>query len=180
MIPFDHIMTQFLPDSSLILILAWYIKSIMAKDSPIRTASELQATQKLEHLVDEMSTVLYRTATVFPFHPIPIEIVIEKTKVNVKVPIFFYSYDIQSVIIKEISRIEVTTNLWFGTLKIISNIPNFQHLVISYLWKDDALKIQKIIQGLMMGLQEGIDLSEVPAKDLRKNAERLGNTPATA
>jgi hypothetical protein len=143
------------------------------------TKAEVQATQKLEHLVDEMSTVLFCARTAFPFHPLPIEIIIEKTKLSIKTPIFFYSYETKSIILEEISRIEVTTNLWFGTLNIISTIPITQPFIIPYLWKKDALKIQKIVQGLMVGIHEGVDLSEVPAEDLKRNAERLGKIPAT-
>ncbi len=143
-----------------------------------RRSRKTEATRKLEHLADEAPMTLMKFSSVFPFDILPTSVVLEKTKVTVTKPFFIGSNDIRNILINEISHVEVTTSLWFATMRIISTIPNSQPIVINHLWKEDALQAQRIISGLMIGLREEVDLSEVPAADLKRNAERLGHTPA--
>ncbi len=132
--------------------------------------------EKIDQLIESQIQVLFQTVSVFPFEFFPTTLLIDKTKVTVKYKIFFTSYQLKSLLIQDISNIEVSTSWLFATLKIRSRLPSEKVMSIKYLWKRDALEAQKIIQGLMVGIEEHIDVSRIPSNQLRKRAEQLGGT----
>ena len=131
-------------------------------------------TEKLDTLADRTGSVLFHAKTVFPFEFFPTEITIEKTKVDVKYGIFFGASRMKSILIEDILNVQVDTSVFFATLKMTTRLPSEPSTFIRYLTKQTAIKAQRIILGLLIGMHENIDLSKISVAELQRNAERLG------
>src|SRR5579871_70111 len=74
--------------------------------------------------------VLYTISTVFPIEFFPTKISIEKTKVNIVRDIFFGAKEVESILISEISNVEVFTSLFFATLQLTVRLPSIAPKVV--------------------------------------------------
>jgi len=137
-----------------------------------------EAVSQLENLAQDEQPLLMTLSTVFPFKIFPTHITIEKTKVNIKETLFFASSNIQSIMIGDISSCETESNLFFGLIKLVTRIPNSPPVIINYLPKEEALKARRIIQGLMVGVMNKVDLAKVSTPQLLESVEQMGDSKA--
>lgn len=131
-------------------------------------------TKKLEDLADKSSDVLMRVSTVFPFTFFVNDIIVDPYKVNVVFREFFYSEHIHSIMVKDILDVVVETSLFFATVKIVDQGYTENSVNITYLKKEDALKLRKIIQGLVIAHRQAVDLSAIDPSQIKDKAEELG------
>ena len=136
------------------------------------------AVTQLNNLAKDEDPVMMSLSTVFPFQIFPTVITVEKTKVNVRDTIFFGSSDIRSILIADISSVEAQSSLFFSTLKIEKRMPPEPPMLIRYLKKDEALKARRIIQGLMVSVQNKVDVTKVSTSELKDSIETLGDSKA--
>jgi hypothetical protein len=160
---------------------AWIFMSDTQQVFPNPSAKEhaVQLT-KLNDLMSDVEQILFNASSVFPFSVFPTQIVIEKTKINVKHQLFFGSSQVKSILISEIADVEVSTNIFLATIKITTLLPQEPPIFITNFRKQDALKLQRIIQGLMVGMHEQIDISQIPVHELSHRIEQLGNIKMSA
>lgn len=153
------------------------------KDSESRDAKEqikVRDEQKRNHkeldaLVTSSQIPLFNLSAVFPFDFFPDQISIEPSQVNIMNKSFFFTYQIQSIPIKNVADVFLQTSVFFATLKIIDNSYIQNSAQIEYLRKDEAIKARKIIQGLVVASKEGIDISGLPPQQLVQKIEQLGH-----
>jgi hypothetical protein len=136
------------------------------------------AVSQLQNLAKDEQPVLMSLKTVFPFKLFPTEIIIEKTKVNIKNTLFFGSSDIQSLLISDISSCETESSMFFGLIRFMSRIPNAPPLIVNYLPKAEAQRARRIIQGLMVGVMNKVDVTKVSTPDLLESIEQVGDSKA--
>lgn len=128
---------------------------------------------KLENLA--VATVpLFKTRTVFPFHLFPDEIVIDPLKISIIHHIFFETKQIYSIEIKNIIDVSVESGPFFATLTV--SILNFPPVSVSYMKKEDAVTIQRIIQGLLIAQKQGVNVSEIHTQNIVSLIQRVGKT----
>ncbi len=138
------------------------------------TKKRVQDTAKLETLVQKSGRTLLRASTVFPFHLFPKTIVIEEHKVDVILPIFFFSRQIESILLEYITSVQVTTSIFFASLRFEVWGMDTNPPVIDFLRKKDALAARRIIQGLLACKKEGITIDTLDTALLRKKLEEIG------
>lgn len=143
--------------------------------SPPKNHQEEKNIEMLEKLAKGTRDVLVRTKSVFPFDFFPDEITVDENKVNITFKEFFFSEDIHTILIHLIKDIEVETSVFFGTLKIVPDGYPAQPICVRYLKKSDALRIRRIVQGLMLSKKEGIDMSKIHNDDLCEKVEQIGH-----
>lgn len=143
--------------------------------SPPAVFRHEEEVKKLEKLVDATHSVLMKTKTVFPFDLFPDEVTIDENKINIVFREFFFSEDVHSIMIHLIKDVEVETSLLFGTIKIVPDGYPAQPIYVRYLKKSDALKIRRIIQGLMLSKKEGIDTTKLDEGELKEKVELVGH-----
>lgn len=110
----------------------------------------------------------------WPFDFFPTTLVVTKSKVDVIDILFFFSKDISSILISEIARVEVTTNLFFSTLTIRSKTVDRVLKKVPYLRPSEAIKAQSIIQGLLIAKAEKLDVASMSSPQLQPMVETLG------
>lgn len=141
---------------------------------PKEEIEHINASEKLEEMVKMTEEPILQIQTVFPFVIFPNEIIVDVNKVSIIYRQFFYSKQVHSVLIKDISDVIVETNLFFATLKIVDIGYTENSIDINYLKRKEGGLARRIIQGLVMAHKHGIDLTKVDKKNLVNQIESLG------
>jgi hypothetical protein len=145
---------------------------------PLNDPDTFDSSDKLDSLVAEQTHTLFTANTVFPFTLFPSTVSVDKNKVDIVQRFFFSSGGILSVLIEDIARIEVQLGVLFGTLIIKDKTLTQRQTKIPYLWKNHAIKIREIVEGLIIGEREHIDIKNVHPKELVSRLERIGRAKA--
>lgn len=130
--------------------------------------------RKLTRLSRESEKVIMRLQAVFPFNFFPDEVIIDEAKVSVIHKIFFFSRQIRSIAHEDIFNVVVEHSILFATLEIADRYFIMEPLRIPYLKKDEAIQARKIIQGIIIAKQNGIDLAPLDVNEIRAKIEKLG------
>lgn len=141
---------------------------------------DIKGKQKVEDLLDRSNKILLKVTTIFPFVLFPIDLVIDANKVDVVYRTFFFSEQIHSIFIKDITDVVVENAFWFGTLKIVDIGYTENSINIPWLWKEDAQKARRIIQGLVLAAKEGADLSPFQTQELAEKVESIGQVKSVS
>jgi len=132
------------------------------------------AGQKLEDLAGKADNVLLKVSTVFPFTFFVHDIIIDPYKVNIIFREFYFSEQIHSIMVKDILDVVVETSLFFATIKFVDQGYVENTVDVAYLKKSDALKVRKVVQGLVIAHRQAVDLSILHPDEIRNQTEELG------
>lgn len=146
-------------------------QSVPQEDKP---SLEKLTSQKLNRLVEQSKDPLLKVKTSIPFNPFPHSIIVDLNKVTIIYRYFFFSEQIHSVFVKDISDVLVETSWFFSTLKIIDVGFTENSIDINYLSTEDAILARKVIQGLIVAHKHGLDLARYQESDLAQKLEQLG------
>jgi hypothetical protein len=135
---------------------------------------EAAQLEKLDDLAGPENPVLFTLTSIFPFDFSTTRIVIEKTKVDIIREYMFGTQRNKSILITDLSTVELDKSFLFATLIITSRLPGATPTVVQHLRKADADKAKNIIQGLMIGARQQVDISQVSAPNLVSRVEKIG------
>lgn len=128
---------------------------------------------KIRKITSNQTDILFKTATLFPFDIFPDIVRISSTKIEIKSYSFFFTYQTISIPLQDIGFIQLDMALFLATLTII-NIRSEKPVIIRYLWHKDAKKMQRIINGLLVAQEAGVDVSVIEPKKLIDQIESIG------
>jgi hypothetical protein len=131
---------------------------------------------KMDKLVENGREILFTLHSIFPLDLFPTTISIERTKVNVVDQLFFGSHQVQSILVDEISVVELDSSILFSTLTIMSKVPYRSPITVKLLHKSEAARARRIIQGLMVSRMQHIDITNLPATELLPKLEQIGES----
>lgn len=112
----------------------------------------------------------------FPIDLFPDALNVEDSRVTVITRNFFWSSQVHSVDIKDISNVFINTAPFFAQLVIVSKTFTENEIRIKHLWKEQAVEIRRIIEGLRIFVTEEIDTSKYEKKELITKLEELSTT----
>ncbi len=140
----------------------------------LAAADSSSEAKKLKAVAQKSHSILAKAKAVFPFNLFPDLLNIDRQKLTIVYRQFFGIENTVSVPIENIKNIQAHVGPFFGSLIITSDhfVNNTQS--INYLTRHDALRIQKLVQGIMVAIREKIDISEIETKELRKLLIDLG------
>lgn len=127
---------------------------------------------KFYGLLNKTSRLIHRLKNIIPVFTT--EILIEPTKLTIINRPFFFSEYIQSVEIGNIQRIWIETAPFFANLTILDNSPKENIIKITWIWKKDAEKARRIINGLIEAKKEEIDLTMINHDEVVEKLELIG------
>lgn len=110
----------------------------------------------------------------FDFFPDTLNV--EESRITVITRNFFMSSQVHSVDIKDISNVFINTAPFFAQLVIVSKTFAKNEIRIKYLWKDEAVYVRRIIEGLRAFEAKQIDTSIYTIVDLRAKLSQLSTT----
>jgi len=132
--------------------------------------------QKVYQLARKSTQVLFRAKTVFPFDFFPDILTINANKIDIVNTSFFFSHQTTSIPLPDIANVEIQTSPFFATLRIINIRYPMHPLVLRYLKKSDAVKAKNIIDGLLVAISQGTDITEIEPKQFLKELEKVGES----
>src|SRR3989339_682390 len=128
-------------------------------------------------LVKKSNRILVTISTHrFPFDFFPDTLNVEEGRLTIINRSFFLSSQVHSVDIKDISNIFVNTAPFFAQLVIISKTFIKNEIRIKYLWKDEAVLVRRIIEGLRTFQSKQIDTSTYSVGELIAKLKELSTT----
>jgi hypothetical protein len=129
---------------------------------------------KLQQVVDESQNILVQTQTVFPFTPFPTKVTIDRHKLTIVYRKFFNVEQRVSVPIEDVKNIQADVGPFLGSLTITSDLFINNTQQINYLPRREVKEIQKLVQGAMVALKEGVNLTKIDCQQLKKLLSDLG------
>jgi len=140
-------------------------------------------TKKLKQAVQESEEVLAEATSVFPFTMFTTYVCLDRHKLTIKKRAFMDKSQVISLPIENIKNVQANLGPLFGSLTVTSGSLTIssEHFVnnsqnINYLWRKDAEKIQKILQGAIVAKTESVDISKIPSGQLKKHLPQLGES----
>lgn len=112
----------------------------------------------------------------FPFDLFPDTINVEEERITVIRRNFFFSSQVHSVDIKDISNIFINMAPFFAQLVIVSNTFKENEIKIKNLKKEEAVFTRRIIEGLRIFQNKQIDTSNYTKDDLIVKLGELSTT----
>ncbi len=136
--------------------------------------------EKLEETLEGSHNILFRCKSVFPFDFFPDEVIIDENKIDVRHGLFFASTQTTSIPYKNIVKASSITGLFFATLQIEMEIYVQQPDPIHYLWRHDAIKARRIINGLVAAYKQGIDFRKINMRGAAGEIEEIGKASVSS
>lgn len=137
--------------------------------------TQLQQEQRLDLVTRGAQEVLFSVQTVFPFKLFPDTVSVTKDKVEIVYSYFFFSKQVFSILLIELSTVEVETNPFFASMRFEVQGYEKNPEIVRFLPKDAALRLQSTIIGLMSAKKQGVQVEQIPREKLRPQAERIGS-----
>lgn len=129
---------------------------------------------ELASVADNSHEILFKANTVFPFTLFPDTVTLDREKLNFAIRYFFRVAQETSVPIRDILSVEVDVGLFFGSVHTASRYYITSPKVINYLWRSDAIKLQRLLQGYIIAHEREIDCSSIKKDSLTKLLIDLG------
>lgn len=128
-------------------------------------------------LVKKSNRILLRISThKFPFDLFPDTITVDEERVTVIIRNFFMSSEVHSVDLKDVSNIFINMTPFFAQLVIVSKTFTENEIRIASLWKDEAIYLRRIVEGLRTFASENIDTSVYTQGELLIKLRALSTT----
>jgi hypothetical protein len=136
---------------------------------------KIKTERKLVKAIGDAHDVLSRAKTVFPLTLIPDTVTIDRTKLTIARRDFFKIAEVMSIQIEDILNIVANVGPFFGSLQITTRFfdPDKPY-IIQHLWREDALKMKRILQGYIIARREGVDCSSLTTPELARELDELG------
>jgi len=139
-----------------------------------------RVTQQLSQAIGGAQDVLFSATTVFPFTLFPDTITVDRAKLSVAKRMFFQVAEAMTIRIEDILNVTADVGPFFGSVKIATRFFDTKKpYTVNYLWRHDALKLKRIMQGYIIAKQQNIDCSSLSAPELTMLLDKLG-TPQGA
>lgn len=119
--------------------------------------------------------ILLECSAVFPFQLFPDKIIIDLHKVNLIYKYLPWSHTTQSIYIDDVAEVDISTGLFFATIKITDKFFTHVDNKITFLKKSDASRARRIIQGLIVIIREKIDIDRLSDEQLVAKIEDIGS-----
>ena len=134
---------------------------------------------QMHKVVEQSQEILAGARTVIlPMNIFPDTVTIDRMKVTINLWESLWSHRIVTLRIQDILNVAANTGLLFGSLTISTRVMNStDHFVIMGFWNRDVIRLQRILQGYMIALHQGIDVSDLSTDRLVRKLNELGTDP---
>lgn len=155
------------------------IHTMPALSTNVAERHAAEARQELTQAIVESHKPLFTARTVFPFTLFPDTVVLDRTKLTLTHRTFFWTAEVMSIRIEDVLNVTADVGPLFGSVKIATRFYRSEDAekpyAVNYLWRNDALKIKRIVQGYIIALQREIDCSSLSSSQLAALLDELGH-----
>ncbi len=125
---------------------------------------------------EKEAKVLYSFQTIFPLDPFPAKVSIQPSTISIVNDLFGISKKLITVSMDDVFTIEVESGIFFATLKIQQSQPILPIIEIPYIWKEQAMKARRIMQGLLIVRKKELEIHDMKPDELLPYLEEIGST----
>ena len=138
-------------------------------------SDEADPKEELRNAIRGSNQVLATASTVFPLTLFPDTITVDRAKVTITRRNFFKAAEVMSLRIEDILNVTANVGPLFGSVKIASRVFSSEKpYVVDRFWREDALKLKRVMQGYIIALEKKIDCSQLSTDELAHMLDRLG------
>lgn len=150
---------------------------LVQKDTQIIDQQKILDKGLVAGLVKKSNRILISISTHrFPFDFSPDILNIEEGRITVITRDSFFSSQVHSVDIKDISNIFINLTPFFAQLVIVSKTFAKNQIKIRNLWKKDAIFARRLVEGLRVFEENQIDTSKYTKEELITKLKELSKT----
>jgi hypothetical protein len=143
---------------------------------PLSTAEKIHSGAELTRAVNRSHEILFSASTAFPFTLFPDTVTVDREKLTLTKRLFFRVAESMSIRIEDILNVTADVGPFFGSVKISTRFFDpHKPYTVNYFWRQDAIRLKRIIQGYIIAIQEKIDCSALSAKELANMLNNLGH-----
>lgn len=133
------------------------------------------AKKELEQAIRGSHQILASASTVFPFTPFPHTVTVDRAKLTITHRSFFQVSEVMSIRIEDVLNVTANVGPFLGSLHIVSRVMNADKpYQINFLWREDAMKLKRILQGYIIAMQNNIDCTPLTTQELSTLLNQLG------
>lgn len=130
------------------------IKEATVLDSPIAD------------VVGRCHDILFYARTMFPFHIFRNTVILDRERISIIYPFFFFSKKIVSIPVRDLLNVEASVGPLFGSVKMSSRYFVATPCIVNYLKRSNALRLQRLLHGYIICEEQKIDCSGIPKEKL--------------
>jgi hypothetical protein len=131
--------------------------------------------EKLIEVTEKAQDILFTADTVFPFTLFPDTISLDREKLTVVQRFFFRVAKVITVPVTSMISADANIGPFFGSVHMTSKYFVDNTHTVNFLWRHDAEKVHRLIQGFIIAHEKGIDVDDIEKEDLRILLEDLGH-----
>jgi hypothetical protein len=117
--------------------------------------------KKLVDVTTKSHEILFKANTVFPFGLFPDTVTLDREKLTFTSRFFFSVSKTTSVPVRDILSVEVDTGPFFGSVHTSSRYFITNPYSINFLWRKDAIRLQRLLQGYIIAEEQGIECTNI-------------------
>lgn len=141
-----------------------------------KQSTKEEATAELKQAIEGSGDIMATATTVFPFTLFPDTVTLDRTKLTITKRNFFFTAEVITIRVADLLNVQGTVGPLFGSLKIVARIFSDESpYQINYLWREDAQRLGRIIQGYIIALQQDTDCSKLSTRELVAMLDNIGN-----
>jgi hypothetical protein len=153
------------------------------KDSPdqkkqiqkkVQKKKNYAKNSKLATVAIQSHEILFKADTVFPFTLFPDTVTLDREKLSFAGRVFFKVAQITSVPVRDILSVEADIGPFFGSVHTSSRYFVTNPKSIRWLWREDAVKLQRLLQGYVIVHEQDIKTDDIPKDKLINMLNDLG------
>lgn len=135
-----------------------------------------RAPKKLAEAAVESHEILFKADTVFPFTLFPDTVTLDREKVSFATRFFFRVAKVTSIPVRDLLSVEADVGLFFGSVHTSSRYFITNPRTVNWLWREDAEKLMRLLQGYIIAHEQKMDCSHIPNDRLIKLLLDLGKS----
>lgn len=136
--------------------------------------NKAKAKDAVVSTVEASQEVLTKATTVFPFTLFPDTITVDRTNITIAHRVFYKLAVIIKVKIEDILNVTPNVGPIFGSLRIVTTfVDPHSPYHVNYLKREDALRINRILNGYKIALQQKIDTTHLSKEELVELLDKL-------
>lgn len=133
-----------------------------------------EGPQKLIEATEKSHEVLFRAETVFPFTLFPDHVTLDREKLTIAHRDFIKTAKIITVPVQDLLSVEADIGPFFGSVHTSSRFFVTSPHTVNFLKRDDAVKLQRLLQGYIIAVEQSIDCSTIEIDELKTLLIDLG------
>jgi len=123
-------------------------------------------TDKLIGITQKTERPLLVVTGIWPFDLFPNTVKLDRKQVLIIERFFFKTIQVVSMPIEDILNVEMHAGPVFGSIDIVSRFFTDNHRKVNWLWKRDAIKMRRLIQGMVIAHKDKIDITKIDRREL--------------